>query len=177
MCIRDSVCGARNLGEALRRIAEGAAMIRTKGEAGSGNIVEAVRHMRTIVSEMRRLTTLREDELVHASKELGAPLELCLLYTSDLRQNVPLRVEQEAYGAFPGRQAFHVAGEQRVQIARAVRSLEAKNSVVICVRQDGGFTRGAVFGFQRTKSRRQRATEICSERRALRAMHFEQSAL
>jgi pyridoxal 5'-phosphate synthase pdxS subunit len=70
------VCGARNLGEALRRIAEGAAMIRTKGEAGSGNIVEAVRHMRTIVSEMRRLTTLREDELVHASKELGAPLEL-----------------------------------------------------------------------------------------------------
>jgi pyridoxal 5'-phosphate synthase pdxS subunit len=70
------VCGARNLGEALRRIAEGAAMIRTKGEAGSGNIVEAVRHMRAIVGEMRRLTTLREDELVHASKELSAPLEL-----------------------------------------------------------------------------------------------------
>ncbi len=70
------VCGARNLGEALRRIAEGAAMIRTKGEAGSGNIVEAVRHMRTIVSEMRRLTTLRGDELVRASKENGAPLEL-----------------------------------------------------------------------------------------------------
>src|SRR5271170_903941 len=70
------VCGARNLGEALRRIAEGAAMIRTKGEAGSGNIVEAVRHMRAITSEMRRLTTLREDELIHAAKELGAPLEL-----------------------------------------------------------------------------------------------------
>jgi len=70
------VCGARNLGEALRRIAEGAAMIRTKGEAGSGNIVEAVRHMRTIVSEIRRLTTLREDELMHVAKELGAPLEL-----------------------------------------------------------------------------------------------------
>ena len=70
------VCGARNLGEALRRIAEGAAMIRTKGEAGSGNIVEAVRHMRAIVGEMKRLTTLREDELVHASKELWAPLEL-----------------------------------------------------------------------------------------------------
>jgi pyridoxal 5'-phosphate synthase pdxS subunit len=70
------VCGARNLGEALRRIAEGAAMIRTKGEAGSGNIVEAVRHMRAITSEMRRLTTLRGDELVHAAKELGAPLEL-----------------------------------------------------------------------------------------------------
>jgi len=70
------VCGARNLGEALRRIAEGAAMIRTKGEAGSGNIVEAVRHMRAIVGEMRRLTTLREDELMHAAKEYGAPLDL-----------------------------------------------------------------------------------------------------
>ena len=70
------VCGARNLGEALRRIAEGAAMIRTKGEAGSGNIVEAVRHMRTIVSEMRRLTTLREDELGRAAKDLAAPLDL-----------------------------------------------------------------------------------------------------
>src|SRR5579872_4604526 len=70
------VCGARNLGEALRRISEGAAMIRTKGEAGSGNIVEAVRHMRTIVAEMHRLTTLRPDELMHVAKELGAPLEL-----------------------------------------------------------------------------------------------------
>jgi pyridoxal 5'-phosphate synthase pdxS subunit len=70
------VCGARNLGEALRRIAEGAAMIRTKGEAGSGNIVEAVRHIRAIVGQMRRLTTMRDDELIHQSKELGAPLEL-----------------------------------------------------------------------------------------------------
>jgi pyridoxal 5'-phosphate synthase pdxS subunit len=70
------VCGARNLGEALRRIAEGAAMIRTKGEAGSGNIVEAVRHMRAITGEMRRLTTLRADELTHVAKDLGAPLEL-----------------------------------------------------------------------------------------------------
>jgi pyridoxal 5'-phosphate synthase pdxS subunit len=70
------VCGARNLGEALRRIAEGAAMIRTKGEAGSGNIVEAVRHMRTIQKEMKQLTVLGKEELVHASKELGAPLEL-----------------------------------------------------------------------------------------------------
>jgi pyridoxal 5'-phosphate synthase pdxS subunit len=70
------VCGARNLGEALRRIAEGAAMIRTKGEAGSGNIVEAVRHLRTITGEMRKLTTMRGDELMHAAKELNAPLEL-----------------------------------------------------------------------------------------------------
>jgi len=70
------VCGARNLGEALRRIAEGAAMIRTKGEAGSGNVVEAVRHMRTIVSQMKKLTTMREDELMKDAKELGAPLDL-----------------------------------------------------------------------------------------------------
>jgi len=70
------VCGARNLGEALRRIAEGAAMIRTKGEAGSGNIVEAVRHIRTIVKEMKQLTVLGPEELVAESKKLQAPLEL-----------------------------------------------------------------------------------------------------
>jgi pyridoxal 5'-phosphate synthase pdxS subunit len=70
------VCGARDLGEALRRISEGAAMIRTKGEAGTGNVVEAVRHMRAVTSEIRRLTTLRPDELASAAKELGAPLEL-----------------------------------------------------------------------------------------------------
>jgi pyridoxal 5'-phosphate synthase pdxS subunit len=70
------VCGARNLGEALRRIAEGAAMIRTKGEAGSGNIVEAVRHIRTIVKEMKQLTVLGKEELVHEAKNHQAPLEL-----------------------------------------------------------------------------------------------------
>jgi pyridoxal 5'-phosphate synthase pdxS subunit len=70
------VCGARNLGEALRRIAEGAAMIRTKGEAGSGNIVEAVRHIRTIVKEMKQLTVLGHEELVAESKRHQAPLEL-----------------------------------------------------------------------------------------------------
>jgi pyridoxal 5'-phosphate synthase pdxS subunit len=70
------VCGARNLGEALRRIAEGAAMIRTKGEAGSGNVVEAVRHIRTIIKEMKQLTVLGKEELVHESKKHQAPLEL-----------------------------------------------------------------------------------------------------
>jgi pyridoxal 5'-phosphate synthase pdxS subunit len=70
------VCGARNLGEALRRIAEGAAMIRTKGEAGSGNIVEAVRHIRTIVKEMKQLSVLGKEELVAEAKKLQAPLEL-----------------------------------------------------------------------------------------------------
>jgi pyridoxal 5'-phosphate synthase pdxS subunit len=70
------VCGARDLGEALRRIAEGAAMIRTKGEAGTGNVVEAVRHLRLIQKEIRRLTTLREDELFAEAKRLQAPYEL-----------------------------------------------------------------------------------------------------
>jgi len=70
------VCGARNLGEALRRIGEGAAMIRTKGEAGSGNIVEAVRHMRTIQKQMKQLTVMGKDELAAAAKDLQSPLEL-----------------------------------------------------------------------------------------------------
>ncbi len=70
------VCGARNLGEALRRIAEGAAMIRSKGEAGSGNIVEAVRHMRAIRDAIAELTVVRKEELVSRARDLGAPLEL-----------------------------------------------------------------------------------------------------
>ncbi|HVA85648.1 MAG TPA: pyridoxal 5'-phosphate synthase lyase subunit PdxS [Candidatus Saccharimonadales bacterium] len=70
------VCGSRNLGEALRRISEGAAMMRTKGEAGTGNIVEAVRHIRAVSSEIRRLSSMREDELFVAAKELQAPLEI-----------------------------------------------------------------------------------------------------
>ena len=83
------VCGARNLGEALRRIAEGAAMIRTKGEAGSGNIVEAVRHMRAIVGQMKKLTTLGEEELVHEAKELGAPFELVAWVAKNGKLPVP----------------------------------------------------------------------------------------
>lgn len=70
------VCGCRNLGEALRRIAEGAAMIRTKGEAGTGNVVEAVRHMRAVWDEIRRLQNMPEEELMAAAKEMGAPYEL-----------------------------------------------------------------------------------------------------
>ena len=70
------VCGATNLGEALRRIAEGAAMIRSKGEAGTGNVVEATRHMRAIRSEIRRLTTLSDEELFSAAKELRAPYDI-----------------------------------------------------------------------------------------------------
>jgi len=70
------VCGATNLGEALRRIGEGAAMIRTKGEAGTGNIVEAVNHMRKVNSQIKQLTTLDQEELMSAAKEMGAPFDL-----------------------------------------------------------------------------------------------------
>ncbi|MBI1757451.1 MAG: pyridoxal 5'-phosphate synthase lyase subunit PdxS [Fimbriimonas ginsengisoli] len=83
------VCGARNLGEALRRCGEGAAMIRTKGEAGTGDVVEAVRHMRTIMSEMRRVHASREDELATLAKELQAPLEMVRVVHETGRMPVP----------------------------------------------------------------------------------------
>ncbi|HZE88882.1 MAG TPA: pyridoxal 5'-phosphate synthase lyase subunit PdxS [Verrucomicrobiae bacterium] len=83
------VCGARDLGEALRRIGEGAAMIRTKGEAGSGNIVEAVRHMRRVVEQVRRLRTLGDDELMAEAKDLAAPYELVRLVAKEGKLPVP----------------------------------------------------------------------------------------
>ncbi len=83
------VCGARNLGEALRRIAEGAAMIRTKGEAGSGNIVEAVRHLRSVMGEIRSLTALAPEELPTRAKELGAPVSLVQQVAETGRLPVP----------------------------------------------------------------------------------------
>jgi pyridoxal 5'-phosphate synthase pdxS subunit len=83
------VCGARDLGEALRRIGEGAAMIRTKGEAGSGNIVEAVRHMRAVTSGLRRLGTLGDEELMTEAKTLGAPYELLRWVAKERRLPVP----------------------------------------------------------------------------------------
>ena len=83
------VCGARNLGEALRRIGEGAAMIRTKGEAGSGNVVEAVRHMRAVQTAMKRLTTLGDEELMAESKDLGAPYEVVKLVAKTGKLPVP----------------------------------------------------------------------------------------
>jgi pyridoxal 5'-phosphate synthase pdxS subunit len=83
------VCGCRDLGEALRRIGEGAAMIRTKGEAGSGNIVEAVRHMRAVVSGIRRLKALGPEELMTEAKNLGAPYELLRLIAAEGKLPVP----------------------------------------------------------------------------------------
>src|SRR4029078_9964423 len=88
------VCGCRNLGEALRRINEGAAMMRTKGEAGTGNIVEAVRQLRDVLAEIRRLQGLREDELFVAAKELGAPYEL----VKDVAAGAGLRAPHELVG-------------------------------------------------------------------------------
>jgi len=83
------VCGARDLGEALRRIAEGAAMIRTKGEAGSGNIVEAVRHLRQVIGDMRTLTVLPPEELAARAKELRAPLDLVRFVAANGKLPVP----------------------------------------------------------------------------------------
>lgn len=83
------VCGARDLGEALRRIGEGAALIRTKGEAGSGNIVEAVRHMRKVTGQIKRLTTLGREEMMAEAKELGAPLALVRWVAENGRLPVP----------------------------------------------------------------------------------------
>jgi pyridoxal 5'-phosphate synthase pdxS subunit len=83
------VCGARDLGEALRRIGEGAAMIRTKGEAGTGDIVEAVKHMRTVTGQIKRLAAMDQDELMNASKELGAPFELVKMVAASGKLPVP----------------------------------------------------------------------------------------
>ena len=83
------VCGCRNLGEALRRIAEGAALIRTKGEAGSGNIVEAVRHIRTVMNDINRLKTLSREQLVAESKNMGAPLDLVIQVSESGKLPVP----------------------------------------------------------------------------------------
>ena len=83
------VCGCRDLGEALRRIGEGAALIRTKGEAGSGNIVEAVRHLRSVFGHMRKLTVMTPDELMAEAKRLGAPYELVKIIARDGKLPVP----------------------------------------------------------------------------------------
>ena len=79
------VCGARNLGEALRRLGEGASMIRTKGEAGTGNVVEAVKHIRSVLGEMRKLASMPEEELMSVAKEIGAPFDLVKFVAKEKR--------------------------------------------------------------------------------------------
>lgn len=83
------VCGCRDLGEALRRIGEGAAMIRTKGEAGTGDVIEAVRHMRTLMDHIRKLTTMSEEQLMTEAKELGAPFDLVVEVAKNGKLPVP----------------------------------------------------------------------------------------
>ncbi len=121
------VCGCRNLGEALRRISEGAAMIRTKGEAGTGDVSQAVKHLRQINCEMRRLTTLRKDELYTAAKELASPLALVKWVAENGKLPVPnfaaggiatpadaaLCMELGAEAVFVGSGIFKAGGEER----------------------------------------------------------------
>jgi pyridoxal 5'-phosphate synthase pdxS subunit len=133
------VCGCRDLGEALRRIGEGAAMIRTKGEAGTGNVVEAVRHMRAVVSAMKRLTTLTADELMAEAKALGAPFELVRQVAATGKLPVPnfaaggvatpadaaLMMKLGAEAVFVGSGIFEVgdgkdAGKAQTQMAKAI---------------------------------------------------------
>jgi len=136
------VCGCRDLGEALRRIGEGAAMIRTKGEAGTGNVVEAVRHMRAVQKGLKKLASLREDELMAESKTLGAPFEVVRQIARTGKLPVPnfaaggcatpadaaLMMQLGAEAVFVGSGIFEVgldeepkkAREQQLQVARAV---------------------------------------------------------
>ena len=119
------VCGAVNLGEALRRISEGAAMIRTKGEAGTGDVVEAVRHMRTIMGEIRRLSTLDPDELYVAAKQLPAPYELVRWVAENRKLPV---VNFSAGGiATAGRRRAHDAARRRGRVRR-LRHLQERGS-------------------------------------------------
>ena len=127
------VCGCRDLGEALRRIGEGAAMIRTKGEAGTGNVVEAVRHMRAVVSHMKRLTTLTADELMAEAKTLGAPFELVREVAATGKLSVPnfaaggvatpadaaLMMKLGAEAVFVGSGIFEVGEGSRARDAQA----------------------------------------------------------
>ena len=136
------VCGCRDLGEALRRIGEGAALIRTKGEAGTGNVVEAVRHMRAVQKGIKKLTALREDELMAEAKSLGAPFELVRQSARTGKLPVPnfaaggcatpadaaLMMQLGAEAVFVGSGIFEVgldeepkkARDQQLQVAKAV---------------------------------------------------------
>jgi pyridoxal 5'-phosphate synthase pdxS subunit len=134
------VCGCRDLGEALRRISEGAAMIRTKGEAGTGNVVEAVRHMRAVQQGIKHLTTLREDELMAEAKRLAAPFEVVRQVANTGRLPVPnfaaggvatpadaaLMVHLGAEAVFVGSGIFEIALDKKDTEARAEQLRMAK---------------------------------------------------
>ena len=152
------VCGARNLGEALRRIAEGAAMIRTKGEAGSGNVVEAVRHIRQIVREIKTLAILPEEELMSEAKKLGAPYEVVCWVAREGRLPVPnfaaggiatpadaaLVMQLGAEAAFVGSGIFKSADPERraKAIVRAVTHYNDAAVLLQCCEELGEAMRG-----------------------------------
>ena len=131
------VCGAQNLGEALRRISEGALMIRTKGEPGTGDVVQAVRHMRMMQADIRALTSLRTDELYHAAKELQVPYELVVYVSENGQLPVPnfaaggiatpadasLMMQLGAEGVFVGSGIFK-SGDPAKRAAAIVKAVE-----------------------------------------------------
>src|SRR5438105_6402073 len=139
------VCGCRNLGEALRRITEGAAMIRTKGEAGTGNVVEAVRHMRQLWDDIRRIQNMPEDELAAVAKELGAPVEL-VKEVHDLGKlpvvnfaaggiatpaDAALMMQLGAEGVFVGSGIFNSESPQQVAEASAKPTTHYRHASII----------------------------------------------
>jgi pyridoxal 5'-phosphate synthase pdxS subunit len=139
------VCGCRNLGEALRRINEGAAMIRTKGEAGTGDIVEAVRHIRTLMSDIRRLQSMREDELFVAAKEMDAPYDLVKLVAATgklpvvnfvaggiaIPADAALAMQLGAEGVFVGSGIFKSENPQKTAEAIVQATLHFDNPKII----------------------------------------------
>jgi len=144
------VCGCRDLGEALRRIGEGAALIRTKGEAGTGNVVEAVRHMRAVQKGLKRLATLREDELMAEAKNLGAPFEVVRQVANTGRLPVPnfaaggvatpadaaLMVQLGAESVFVGSGIFEVGLDARPEDQRQQQLKMAKAIVQAVTHHD-----------------------------------------
>ena len=141
------VCGCRDLGEALRRIGEGAAMIRTKGEAGTGNVVEAVRHMRSVQKSIKRLSMLRDDELMAEAKNLGAPFEVVQLVARTGTLPVPnfaaggvatpadaaLMVQLGAESVFVGSGIFEVGMDEKTEAGQRRDQLRMAQAVVKAV--------------------------------------------
>ncbi len=141
------VCGCRDLGEALRRIGEGAAMIRTKGEAGTGNVVEAVRHMRSVQKSIKRLSMLREDELMAEAKVLGAPFEIVQQVARTGKLPVPnfaaggvatpadasLMVQLGAEAVFVGSGIFEVGMDEKTEAGQRRDQLRMAQAVVKAV--------------------------------------------
>ena len=153
------VCGATNLGEALRRISEGAAMIRTKGEAGTGNVVEAIRHMRAILGDIRRLRSMDENELYAAAKELGAPIDLV---RSGRERPAPGRDLLRRRPRHPGRRRPDDAARRRRRLRRLGH---------LQVRRSGAARRGDRRRRRRTTTTRPSLAEVSTGPRRAHGRH------